>query len=170
VEEKVGAGKLVDWPVDKLGRGFGGKGNEGVTAMLKQTPYSIAYVELAYALNEKLRMASLKNADGYFVKANASTISSAISASSAFVPEPTEGYKEDPKQFLNAKGKDSYPIVSFSHVLLWQSYPKDEAEAIKGFWKWALTEGKKHIIEGYVAVPDEVAEKALKALESIRGE
>ncbi len=169
-KERVGAGKLVDWPVDKLGRGFGGKGNEGVSAMVKQTPNSIAYVELAYALHEKFKMVSIKNADGYFVKANSETIAAAVSASSAFVPDPFEGYKEDPKMFLNAKGKNSYPIVSFSHVLLWSSYPKDEAEAIKTFWKWVLTEGDKHIVEGYVAVPKEVADLALKAVESIRGD
>jgi len=169
-KKKVGAGKLVDWPVDKLGRGFGGKGNEGVSAMVKQTPNSIAYVELAYALHEKFRMVSLKNAEGYFVKANRETITSAVSASSAFVPDPSEGYKEDVKMFLNAKGKNSYPIVAFSHVLLWSSYPKNEAEAIKTFWKWVLTEGNKHIIEGYVAIPKEVADLALKAVESIKGE
>ncbi|MEM1670730.1 MAG: phosphate ABC transporter substrate-binding protein PstS [Archaeoglobaceae archaeon] len=169
-KEKVGAGKLVEWPVDKLGRGFGGKGNEGVSAMFKQTSNSIAYVELAYALHENFKMISLKNAEGNFVKANAETISSAISASSAYVPDPKEGYKEDPKQFLNARGKNSYPIVSFSHVLLWQSYPKDEAQAIKSFWKWVLTEGQKHIIEGYAPLPKEIAELGLKAVESIRGE
>ena len=170
-KKKVGAGKLVEWPVDKLGRSFGGKGNEGVSAMLKQTPYSIAYVELAYAIHEKLRTASIRNADGYFVRANAETIASAMAASSSFVPDPREGYREDPKMFLNAKGKDSYPIVAFSHVLLWESYPtKEEAEAIKKFWKWVLTEGEKHLVEGYVAVPDEIAKLSLKAVENIRGD
>lgn len=169
-KRRVGAGKLVDWPVDKLGRGFGGKGNEGVSAMLKQTQNSIAYVELAYALHENFKMVSIKNAEGNFVKANSETISSAISASSAYVPDPTEGYKEDPKLFLNAKGKNSYPIVSFSHVLLWQSYPEKEAKAIKSFWKWVLTEGQKKIIDGYAPIPKEVAELGLKAVESIRGE
>lgn len=167
--KNVGAGKLVEWPVDKLGRGFGGKGNEGVTAMLKQTPYSITYVELAYAIHEKLRIASIRNSDGYFVKANPETISSAIIASSAFIPDPKQGYLENPKMFLNAKGKDSYPIVAFSHVLLWESYPtKEEAEAIKTFWKWVLTKGKEHVIDGYVPIPDNVANKALKSLEIIR--
>ncbi|TDA29831.1 MAG: phosphate ABC transporter substrate-binding protein PstS [Archaeoglobi archaeon] len=168
--KKVGAGKLVDWPVDKLGRGLGGKGNEGVSAILRQTPYSIAYVELAYAIREKLRTARIMNADGYFVKADAETIGSAIAASSSLVPDPREGYREDVKMFLNAKGKDSYPIVAFSHVLLWESYPtKEEAEAIKTFWKWALTEGRKHMVEGYVPIPESVASIALKAIDGIRG-
>ncbi len=164
--KKVGAGKLVDWPVDKLGRGFGGKGNEGVSAMLRQTPNSIAYVELAYAIQEKLKTASLKNAEGYFVRADEKTISSAMLSSSSFIPDPKEGYKEDPKIFLNAKGKDSYPIVAFSHVLLWESYPnKEEEEAVKTFWKWVLTDGNKHIISGYVPVPETVAKIALSSLE-----
>ncbi|MEM0332053.1 MAG: phosphate ABC transporter substrate-binding protein PstS [Archaeoglobaceae archaeon] len=169
-KSKVGAGKLVDWPVDKLGRGFGGKGNEGVSAMFKQTPYSIAYVELAYALHEKFKIVSLKNAEGYFVKPSSETITSAISATSAFVPDPREGYKEDLRQFLNANGEKSYPIVSFSHVLLWQNYPEKEAKAIKDFWKWVLTDGQKYIIEGYAPLPKEITEIGLKAVEGIRGE
>ncbi|MEM0202340.1 MAG: phosphate ABC transporter substrate-binding protein PstS [Archaeoglobaceae archaeon] len=167
-KQKVGAGKLVDWPVDKLGRGYGGKGNEGVSAMLKQTTYSIAYVELAYALHEKFPIVSLKNQAGKFVKPTDETISSALVATKAFVPDPREGYKERVEQFINAPGDNSYPIVAFSHVLLWESYEdKEVARAVKDFWKWALTDGKKHVLEGYVALPDEVAKLALDAIERI---
>lgn len=167
-KQRVGAGKLVDWPVDKLGRGYGGKGNEGVSAMLKQIPYSIAYVELAYALHEKFPVVSLKNSAGKFVKPTGETISSAISATKAFVPDPREGYKEKAEQFMNAPGDNSYPIVAFSHVLLWESYEdKDVARAVKEFWKWVLTEGKNYVIEGYVALPDEVVKPLLEAIDRI---
>ncbi|MDW7990261.1 MAG: phosphate ABC transporter substrate-binding protein PstS [Archaeoglobaceae archaeon] len=167
-KEKVGAGKLVDWPVDKLGRGYGGKGNEGVAAMLKQTPYSVGYVELAYAIHEKMNQISLRNAEGRFVSASSETISAAISATKSFIPDPREGYKEDLKQFINAPGEKSYPIVAFSHVLIWEKYDnKDEAFAVKEFWKWILKDGRKYVIEGYVPLPPEVAEIALKAVERV---
>lgn len=168
-EEKVGSGKLVNWPVDKLGRGLSGKGNAGVVAMLKQTKYSVAYTELAYALKENLKMVALKNKAGNFVIANETTIKSAVSAVKAFIPPPDQGYKEDLRQLLNADGKYSYPIVAFSHILVWKSYPKDKAKAIKDFFTWVLTEGQKseHIVEGYVGLPKDVAEVGLRAIQSI---
>lgn len=167
-KEKVGAGKLVDWPVAKLGRGYGGKGNEGVAAMMKQTPYSISYLELAHALHEKFSQVSIRNPSGKFVKANAETISAAVSATKLFIPDPAEGYKEDIKLFINAPGEKSYPIVAFSHALVWEKYDKkEEAIAVKEFWKWVLTEGRNYIIEGYVPLPQDVAEIALKAIEKI---
>lgn len=170
-KEKVGSGKLVNWPVDNMGRGLGGKGNQGVVAILKQTPYSIAYTELAYALKEDLKMVALKNKAGNFVVANETTIKSAIKAVKAYIPDPEEGYKEDLKQFFNADGKDSYPIVAFSHILLWKSYPKEKAKAIKDFFTWVLTEGQKseNIVQGYVGLPKDVAEIGLKAVQSIEG-
>ncbi len=168
-KEKVGSGKLVNWPVDNTGRGLGGKGNQGVVAILEQTKYSIAYTELSYALKENLKMVALKNKAGNFVVANETTIKSAVSAVKAYIPDPEEGYKEDIRQFLNADGKDSYPIVAFSHILLWKSYPKEKAKAIKDFFTWVLTEGQKreHIVEGYVGLPKDVAEIGLKAVQSI---
>ncbi len=170
-EEKVGSGKLVNWPVDKVGRGLGGKGNAGVVAILKKTEYSIAYTELAYALKENLKMVALKNKAGNFVIANETTIKSAVSAVKAYIPSPEEGYKENIRQFLNAEGENSYPIVAFSHALVWKSYPKEKAEAIKDFFTWVLTEGQKpeNIVEGYVGLPKDVAEIGLKAVQSIEG-
>ncbi len=167
--ENVGSGKLVNWPVDNTGRSLGGKGNAGVVAILKQTPYSIAYTELAYALKEKLKMVALKNKAGNYVKANEETIKSAINAVKAYIPPPEEGYRENITQLLNADGENSYPIVAFSHALLWKSYPKEKAKAIKEFFTWVLTEGQKseNIIEGYVGLPKDVAEIGLKAIESI---
>ncbi|ADB57169.1 phosphate ABC transporter substrate-binding protein PstS [Archaeoglobus profundus] len=170
-EKKVGSGKLVNWPVDELGRGLGGKGNAGVVATLKQTRYSIAYTELAYALKENLKMVALKNKAGKFVIANETTIKSAVGAVKAYIPSPEEGYKEDIRQFLNAEGENSYPIVAFSHILLWKSYPKEKAGAIKEFFTWVLTEGQKseNVVEGYVGLPKDVAEIGLKAVQSIEG-
>ncbi|WP_048146806.1 phosphate ABC transporter substrate-binding protein PstS [Pyrococcus abyssi] len=172
--EKVGVGKVVDWPVDKVGRGIGAKGNPGVVAALKQTKYSIAYTELSFAIEENLKVAALENKAGKFVKPNEETIKAAVANVKAFIPDPTEGYKEDLKQLLDAPGENSYPIVAFTHILVWQNkggkhYTPEKAKAIKDFLRWILTEGQKpeNLAPGYVGLPKEVAEIGLKAVEMI---
>ncbi|MET1123656.1 MAG: phosphate ABC transporter substrate-binding protein PstS [Archaeoglobaceae archaeon] len=162
--EKVGAGKSVDWPVDKLGRGVGGKGNPGVAAAVKQNLYSIGYVELAYALKEGFPVVALKNKAGNFVTANEETIKSAVSGASENIPPPREGYREDLKALLNTDGEKSYPIVAFSHMVIWEDYENEAKErAIKDFVKWILTEGQKfeNIVQGYVGLPEEVTSKLI---------
>ncbi|XRO76726.1 phosphate ABC transporter substrate-binding protein PstS [Methanocaldococcus sp. 10A] len=173
-EEKVGAGKVVNWPVDKMGRGVAGKGNSGVVAILKNTPYSIAYTELSYAIEEKLPTAELQNKNGKFVKADDETIKEAVASVKAYIPNPTEGYKEDLKQMLNAPGDNAYPIVAFTHLLVWENkngkhYSSEKAKAIKDFLTWVLTEGQKpeHLAPGYVGLPESVAKIGLDAVNKI---
>ena len=173
--DKVGAGKLVDWPVDKMGRGIGAKGNPGVVQALKSTKYSIAYTELSFAIEQNLPVVALKNSAGKFVKPTSETIKAAVAAVKTYIPEPTEGYKEDLKQLLNAPGENSYPIVAFTHFLVWQNkggkhYSPEKAKAIKDFLRWVLTEGQKpeNLAPGYVGLPKEVAEIGLKAVEMIQ--
>ncbi len=172
--DEVGAGKTVEWPVDKMGRGLAGNGNPGVVAILKQTEYSICYTELSFAINENLPTAALENKDGYFVKPTDNTIKEAVSKVSSNIPVPEEGYKEDLKQLLNAPGNDSYPIVAFTHMLVWKNingkhYSHDEAIAIKEFLKWVLTDGQKpeNLAPGYVGLPEDVANIGLEAVNSI---
>ncbi len=163
--DKVGAGKVVDWPVDKQGRGVGGKGNQGVVTAIKNNPYSIGYTELAYVLKENLKMAALQNKAGNYVTASPETIKSAISRVSMNIPSPYEGYKEDMKSLLNADGENSYPIVAVSHMVVWEDYPDEGKEkAIREFVRWILTEGQKdqYVVAGYVGLPGDVAEKMLK--------
>jgi len=173
-ERRVGAGKLVNWPVDKMGRGLAGKGNPGVVAILKKTFYSIAYTELAFAIEENLKVVSLKNREGNFTKPDARTIKAAVSSVKSFISGPMEGYKEDLRQLLNAPGKNSYPIVAFTHLLVWKNssgkhYSPQEAKAIKDFLSWILTTGQteQHIATGYVGLPAEIAKIGLEAVESI---
>jgi len=173
--EKVGAGKLVNWPVDKMGRGIGGKGNPGVVQALKSTKYSIAYTELSFAIEENLKVVALKNRARKFVKPTDETIKAAVSAVKTYIPAPTEGYKEDLKQLLNAPGENAYPIVAFTHLLVWQNkggkhYSPEKARAIKEFLKWILTEGQKeeYLAPGYVGLPKSVAEIGLKAVDMIQ--
>jgi phosphate transport system substrate-binding protein len=161
----VGSGKMVNWPVDALGRGFGGKGNQGVVAKLKTNPYSICYTELSYALKEHLNMVAIKNKAGNFVIANSTTIKDAASHVSAYIAPPNAGYKENLRQLLNAPGKDSYPIVAFSHLLVWKQYSDStKGKAVHDFIKWILTQGQndKYIVTGYVGLPSSLTQKVLK--------
>jgi len=173
-KSRVGAGKTVEWPTDSMGRGLGGKGNPGVVTVLMQTPYSICYTELSFALEEGLSVAEIENAQGAFVKPTKNTIKAAVSAVSSHIPSPSEGYMEDLSQLLNAPGEDSYPIVAFTHLLVWKNlggkhYSTKEAKAIKDFLFWILTDGQKeeNLAPGYVGLPPEVAEMGLSAVNSI---
>jgi phosphate transport system substrate-binding protein len=129
-KEKVGAGKSVKWPV-----GLGGKGNEGVTGLVKQTPGSIGYVELAYANQNKLPLASLRNQDGTFVTPTLESTSEAA----AGVEMPAD-YRVS---ITNAKGKNTWPIATFTYLLV----HKDSRDAAKGdailkFLWWAMHDGQ----------------------------
>jgi len=153
---RVGAGKSVKWPT-----GLGGKGNEGVTGTVKSTPGAIGYVELAYAKQNALTMASIKNADGNFV---APSIES-TSAAAAGVDMPAD-YRVS---ITNAKGHDAYPIASFTYILLY----KDQADATKGkaivqFLWWAIHDGQK--LAGpldYAPLPKPVVTKVEHTLRTI---
>ncbi len=175
--QKVGAGKTVNWPVDNLGRGLAGKGNPGVVTILKQTDGGICYTELSFSIEENLSVAAIQNKNGNFVKPTKESIQSAVSQVSSYIPSPVDGYKEDMKQLLNAPGNKSYPIVAFTHLLVWQNkdgkhYSAEEAEAIKDFLTWILTEGQKeeNIAPGYVPLPEEVAQIGLDAVDMIESQ
>ncbi|HQR30305.1 MAG TPA: phosphate ABC transporter substrate-binding protein PstS, partial [Anaeromyxobacteraceae bacterium] len=127
---KVGTGKSVSWPV-----GLGGKGNEGVTGLVKQTPGAIGYVELAYANQNKLPTALLRNRDGNFVAPSIA----ATSAAAAGVSMPAD-YKVS---LTDAAGKDAWPIASFTYLLVHRD-AKDRAkgEALVNFLRWAIHDGQ----------------------------
>jgi phosphate transport system substrate-binding protein len=129
----LGKGKEIKWPV-----GLGGKGNEGVTGQVKQTPGSIGYVELAYAKQNNLPYANVRNADGRFVTASIASVTAA--AASMKLPKNTD-YRVS---IVNAPGKDSYPISSMTWILVYQN----QLDAVKGaklvnFLRWAYTNGEK---------------------------
>jgi phosphate transport system substrate-binding protein len=128
-----GKGKELQWPV-----GIGGKGNEGVAGQVKQTPYAIGYVELAYARQNKLPYAFMENSGGKFVEPTIESVTEA--AASANFPATTDFRVS----IVNAPGKGSYPISSFTYLLVPTSY----ADAAKGkklvdFVKWAIHDGEK---------------------------
>jgi phosphate transport system substrate-binding protein len=129
-KEKVGAGKSVSWPV-----GLGGKGNEGVTGLVKQTPGAIGYVELAYANQNKMPAAAVQNREGNFVTPSIE----ATSAAAAGVTLPDD-YRVS---LVNAAGKDAWPIASFTYLLVHRD-AKDQAkgDALVKFLWWAIHDGQ----------------------------
>lgn len=129
----LGKGKEIKWPV-----GLGAKGNEGVAGQVKQTPGSIGYVELAYAKQNHLPFANLKNAAGRYITPSIASVTSA--AAGAKLPKTTD-YRVS---IVNAAGKDSYPISSMTWILVYQNQP----DAVKGaklvnFLRWAYKDGEK---------------------------
>jgi phosphate transport system substrate-binding protein len=127
---QVGAAKSVKWPV-----GLGGKGNEGVTGLVKATPGAIGYVELAYAKQNKLAMASIKNADGHFILPSVESTSAA--AAGVTMPDDFR------VSITNAPGKDAYPIASFTYLLVYRDQPDArKGEALLRFLWWAVHDGQ----------------------------
>jgi phosphate transport system substrate-binding protein len=158
-KQKVGVATAVNWPV-----GVGGKGNEGVAGLVKQTPGSIGYVELIYAKQNKIDYGSVQNMDGEFVVASLDSITAAASAASKAMP------KDFRVSITNAPGKGVYPISSFTWLLLYES-PSDRqrSKIMVDFMKWALTDGQKYAAElGYAPLPPEVIALEMEALKKIK--
>lgn len=151
-----GTGKTVEWPV-----GVGGKGNEGVTAQIKQTPGAIGYVEYSYAVQNKLSMAALENKSGNFI---VPTLESAAAALAAVeLPADMRAWIEDPA------GENSYPIASYTWILAKKKYDDPaKAEALKAALRWCLTEGQKLAPSlHYIPLPENVVSKVSSVLETI---
>jgi phosphate transport system substrate-binding protein len=158
-KKTVGVSTAVQWPT-----GIGGKGNEGVAGLVKQTPGSIGYVELIYALQNKIDYGSVRNMNGEFVRASVASVTVAAAAAAAQMP------KDFRVSITNAPGAGVYPISSFTWLLFYES-PKDKqrAKIMKDFVRWALTEGQKYAAElGYGPLPEGVVKLELAALDRIR--
>ena len=152
---KPGKGKDVQWPI-----GMGGKGNDGVTGQVKQLPGSIGYVELAYAKQNKLPYAAIKNASGAYVSPSIEAVTAA--AAGAKLPANTD-YRVS---IVDATGKGAYPISSFTWLLLYEKQP-DAAKGRKllDFVRWALTEGEKSAASlDYAPIPEAMAKQLVKRL------
>jgi len=160
-------GLTVDWPVDRVGRGVGGKGNEGVTQVVKTTPYSIGYVELSYAITQRLPTAAIKNLEGVCVKPTEETIKSALINAVGELPQsPLDDWSDALYRMMNTRGSNSYPIVSFSYIFVYKGYADAQlVQALKEFIRWILTDGQKRMVPGYLPLPSEVASIGLKAVE-----
>jgi phosphate transport system substrate-binding protein len=156
---KVGKKTSVNWPV-----GLGGKGNEGVSGLVKQTPNSIGYVELIYAVQNKMSYGKVQNADGKFIKADLASVSAAAAAAAKSMPDDFR------VSITNAAGATAYTISSFTWLLIPSKISDTvKRDAIKGFLKWMLTDGQDYN-EGlaYARLPKPVIEKELKAISQIQ--
>ena len=158
-KSKVGVNTSVKWPT-----GVGGRGNEGVASLVAQTPGSIGYVELIYALQTKMSYGTVQNMAGEFVKASVQSVTAAAAAAATQMPPDFR------VSITNAPGNGVYPVSSFTWLLFYEN-PKDKAQAkvMTDFLKWALTDGQKFAGElGYASVPPEVVTRELAALETIK--
>src|SRR6266508_5611398 len=132
-KKRVGVANSVSWPV-----GVGAKGNESVAGQVIQVPGSIGYVELIYALQNKIAYGSVQNMNGKFVKANVNSVTAAAASAAKQMPADFR------VSITNAPGDDVYPISSFTWMLLYENAPdKAKAKVMVDFMKWALTDGQK---------------------------
>ena len=130
-----GKGKDVKWPA-----GLGARGNEGVAGQVKQTPGAIGYVELVYAIQNKLPVATIRNAAGKFVEPTIASITAAAAGAAEKLP-PNTDYR---LSIVNAPGADAYPISSFTWLLVYQNQTNAEkGKKLTDFLKWALHEGEQ---------------------------
>ena len=166
-ESEIGKGKSVPWPA-----GLGGKGNEGVTIHVRDTEYSIGYIELAYAFQNEMDFAHVRNADGTaFVEPTLDTLSAASEGAAAALPAAHCDWKH--VSIVNAPGPDSYPIASFTYLLVYEQLEKavndrDLAEAAVHMIHWMITDGQRHSPTLlYVPVPESVTEIGVQGLARI---
>src|SRR5919106_2115109 len=195
--ETVGAGKSVEWPV-----GLGAPGNEGVANTITSTPNSIGYVELAYALTTDTDYAYIQNMEGNFVEPSLNSTQAAVEAAvlsgsggtstnatasdnstgttnatgtqnMTSINLPAGGESWTDVSLLNAPGADSYPVASFSYILLYQDLSinidsMERASALVEFIRWAITDGQQFAPElSYVPLPDSVVQHNMQTLESL---
>src|SRR2546423_4615822 len=157
-KDKVGTGTSPSWPV-----GLGGKGNEGVTGQVKQTPNTIGYIELAYAVQNKLPVAQIKNASGNFIDASVDAVTAAAAASAASTPDDLR------VSFTNAAGPQAYPISSYTYILIY----KNQKDAAKGkvlveFLWWGIHDGENYA-KGlqYASLPADIVKRAEAKINSV---
>jgi phosphate transport system substrate-binding protein len=158
-KKTVGVNSQVKWPV-----GVGGKGNDGVTALVSQTPGALGYVELVYALQNKVAYGSVQNSAGKFVRASVESTTAAAAAAAGQMPADFR------VSITNPPGDNAYPVSSFTWILLFEN-PQDKAQGktMVDFMRWALTDGQKFATDlGYAPIPKNVVDLELKALEKIK--
>jgi phosphate transport system substrate-binding protein len=166
-KDQLGKGKSVEWPV-----GIGAPGNEGVASAIKGTPNTIGYIELSYALTTNTPFAFIQNKEGNFVEPSLASTNAAVQSYVASLPKG-DGVWTD-VTLVNAAGAESYPIASFSYLLLYKELSTDpnldqgKAKALVDFISWAITDGQKTAESlDYVPLPDGVVKLNQDTLKSL---
>ena len=158
---QVGKGTSVNWPL-----GLGGKGNEGVTGLVKQTPFSIGYVELIYALSNDMPYADVKNLAGSFVKPSLESVTAAAAGFASSMPEDFR------VSITNAPGAASYPISGMTWLLVYEKQKNAEkGKKLVQFLDWMMRDGQKNAAGlGYAPLPESVIAKEHQALGRVTGD
>jgi phosphate transport system substrate-binding protein len=157
-KEKVGADKSPKWPV-----GQGGKGNEGVTGQIKNQPNTIGYVELAYAVQNKLPAALIKNASGKYIEPSIDAVTAAAASASAQTPDDLR------VSITNSTGENAYPISSYTYILAYKNQKNaDKGKALVDFLWWGIHDGEQFAKElQYAPLPAEIVKRAEAKINSI---
>jgi len=158
-KQKVGVGAAVNWPV-----GLRAKGNEGVSGQIKQTGYSMGYVELSYAIQNKLSYGRVRNASGSFAKADLASVTAAASGAAQNMPDDFR------VSITNAPGKDAYPISSFTWLVIPEKIQDaGKKKIITDFLTWMMNDGQ-NLTEAllYAKLPKAVVAKELKTISKIQ--
>jgi phosphate transport system substrate-binding protein len=156
--KEVGKSTAVKWPM-----GLGGKGNEGVTALVQQTTGAIGYVELIYAVQNKLPVAQLQNHDGAWVNASIDSVTAAAAGAAANMPSDFR------VSITDAPGAGSYPISSFTYLLVYaQQTDATKGKALKEFLKWMLANGQQYAPQlSYAPLPGPVVNAELAQIDKV---
>ena len=162
-KNSVGAGSSVEWPVDKAGNGIGGKGNQGVAAVVQNTPNSVGYVELSFALANQIAYADMLNKAGNRVSANADSLASAMNDfANTFTDKLTN-------TIVDGSGTSSWPIGGYTYIILHTTSMADclKTQKLLGYLNWALTDAgaaTRAAELGYSVLPEAVRTQVLVKL------
>ncbi len=158
-KQKVGANSSLNWPV-----GVGGKGNEGVAGLVSQSPGSLGYVELVYALQNKISYGAVRNQAGEFINPDVKSVTAAAAGAMPSMP------KDFRVSITNSPGQAAYPISSFTWILLYENpEDKNHARVMNDFMKWALSNGQPMAEAlGYARLPDALIAMELEQLNRVQ--
>lgn len=155
--DQVGNGTTVEWPAEGS---IGAKGNEGITAQIRQTDGSIGYLEYGYAANNGVTFAALENASGNFILPDAESTAATLAA--VELPENLRAFITDPE------GDESYPIVTYTWMLMYEEYDEETGAQIEAMVEYGLNEGQSFAEElGYVPLPENVRQRVAEAADGI---
>ncbi len=155
--DQVGQGTTVEWPAESS---IGARGNEGITAQLRQTDGAIGYLEYGYAVNNGVAFAALENASGNFILPDAETTAATLAA--VELPENLRAFITDPE------GDESYPVVTYTWMLMYEEYDEEKGAQLEAMIEYGLNEGQSFADElGYIPLPQNVRERVAEAADVI---
>jgi len=156
-KKRVGADTTVSWPV-----GTGAERNEGVAGLVRNTPYSIGYVELIYAIQHELSFGAVRNSSGKFIHASLSSATAAAAHADIRGPDVRIS-------ITNPAGKQSYPITTFTYLLFDPKHNEQKTSAMVEFLRWMLTSGQRQCAAlGYAPLPGAIADRELQLIDTLK--